>query len=257
MDRIDGVRFIFVLGCPRSGVTLTGELIGASPVVFNGGESMVISYLGTWERDLRRSNLSPISGKFVDTARYTFRELILQTLRETGKTVYSEHTPWYALWLDDIRKLFPGSSLVNVVRNPLDVADSLRRSFEGGFEWARQNFEERIDLWRTMVEAVDKYRNDKEFCEIRYEDLMIDPVKQTKALFCKLNLPWTDSVLSVFSKLHAGSTSTRKPIATVDWRGNLEFAREPFRHAAFTAREVDYVRKVAQPLLRRFQYDLA
>ena len=81
-----------------------------------------------------------------------------------------------AVWL----RLFPEARIIHVVRNGIDSALSLQRravqSGEGAPHCTDLGY--CFDLWERYVEAGLKYRNLPEgrYLEIRYEDMLIDPV---------------------------------------------------------------------------------
>jgi hypothetical protein len=55
--------------------------------------------------------------------------------------------------------------------------------------------------------------------ELCYEDLCQSPAKKTQWLFHALGLSWPVDVLQDFSRLHAGATSNRTPLALLSDAG--------------------------------------
>lgn len=109
-----------------------------------------------------------------------------------GKQRWAHKTPSYALRLDYIDRLYPDCQVVHVVRDPLDVMDSLRRKH--GFRKAL----ELASLWPSHVRGARSFGathpSDRYF-EIRYEELVCDPETRLRALFSWLGEPWDPAVL--------------------------------------------------------------
>jgi Sulfotransferase family len=212
IQEIDQFQPVFVVGCPRSGTTLIGELVAACPQVFNGEESFFLYLMSNWRRMLRPP-VAPLTEQFLYRASELMRQLIISETNSRRKTHYIDHTPWHALCLDEIWTLFGEARVVHVVRHPADVVMSLRHSYEAGFTWAGATTDDRIALWTRFIRAAQPRERDSRLRVLRYEEICASPQREGRSLFSWLNLPWRDDYLQVFAKAHAPNFRRPRTIA--------------------------------------------
>jgi hypothetical protein len=241
---------VFVVGCPRSGTTLVGELIAASPRVLNGEESFFIYLMYRW-RAMLRPPVAPLTTMFLDRARSLMHELITAETVAAGKQYFLDHTPWHALCLEDVWMLFPNARVIHVVRHPADVVASLRHSYEAGYRWAGQTVAERVVLWKTFVAAMQPNEQDPRVRLIRYEDLCASPAEQTRSLLDWLNLSYSEDYLAVFARPHAPGAGSSFTLATQTPAG-LEF--HPRRRRQPSPALLSQLRDLAAEDARRYGY---
>jgi hypothetical protein len=126
-----------------------------------------------------------------------------------GKRRWADKTPSYALILPFINAVFPDCQVIHIVRDPLDVIDSLRR--KNGLRSAYHN----AFLWESHVRRARKAgvtRLGDRYYEIRYEELVRDPETHLRALFTWLGEPWDEGVLTFRSNpLQHGAGPFDKP----------------------------------------------
>ena len=92
----------------------------------------------------------------------------------SGKSKWIEKTPYYALRIPDLLELFPNARLIHMSRDGRDVAASVFRSKHGhknGYAAGR--------YWNNHILAARRGHElvgSENFHELRYEDLLADPV---------------------------------------------------------------------------------
>ena len=108
-----------------------------------------------------------------------------------GKNRWAEKTPNNIFCADKILEFFPDSKFIHVVRDGRDVCHSLinRRKFNPYAACSR---------WIMAVEAGMRLRGNKRYFELRYEDLVLNPEKAIKNLFCFLDEPFESQVLNSY-----------------------------------------------------------
>lgn len=97
-----------------------------------------------------------------------------QTIRWGGKT------PDYAIYAPELFGLFPDAKFVHIIRDGRDVALSLFN-----LPWGAQNTVVAAIHWKERVEKArnfGKTLSDKNYLEIRYENLLRDPKKEFERL---------------------------------------------------------------------------
>ncbi|MGH3772376.1 MAG: sulfotransferase family protein [Pseudonocardiaceae bacterium] len=212
IQETDRFQPVFVVGCPRSGTTLIGELVAACPHVFNGKESFFLYLMSNWRRMLRPP-VAPLTEQFLDRASELMRQLIISETNSRRKRCYIDHTPWHALCLDEIWRIFETARVVNMVRHPADVVMSLRHSYEAGYAWAGATTGDRIALWARFARATQPREGDSRLRVIPYEEICTSPQREGRSLFSWLGLPWRDDYLQIFTKTHAPNPREPRAIA--------------------------------------------
>jgi hypothetical protein len=108
----------------------------------------------------------------------TYAALINEVYRvkaEThGKVNWIEKTPYYALRIPDLLELFPKARIIHMSRDGRDVALSLFKSKHGP-----KNAYMAARHWQSTMLAARRARTlvgPSDFHELRYEDLLGDPV---------------------------------------------------------------------------------
>lgn len=191
---------IFVVGAPRSGTTLLAAMLAAHSRLSCGAETHflnqdvpldatrlcdparwpgpAVEYLCSIDV-LGRSapELYGFSREQLETylrARPPSLVAILEALTEqhmtqVGKQRWVEKTPGHCLCVSTIRRLFPASPIVRIVRDPRDVALSLRR-----VEWGPSSLIECVWKWRAFeVISAPFFETDPHALTLRYEDLVL------------------------------------------------------------------------------------
>ncbi|HVY15378.1 MAG TPA: sulfotransferase [Rhodopila sp.] len=191
-------------GSPRSGTTLLRTILGRHSLIVSGPEITVFlrrisspadlaerlgwdaEEIEAWQRESR--------------SQAEFIERFGQVMRErAGKPVWLEKTPRNVGRFRYIRRNFPHAKLVHIVRDGRDVVCSLRRTPFARLDHAPPDSVKaalRCALqWRTAVEAGIRLRGDRNYYELRYEDLVAAPEQTLRALLAFLELPWEDEIL--------------------------------------------------------------
>jgi hypothetical protein len=133
------------------------------------------------------------------------------TLRNPKRIVLK--SPPHTARIDVLLELFPNARFVHIVRNPYVVFPSTVKAwtrfyrdqgaqvpkFEGLEEHVLATFERMYEAFEASRGRIDPSR----FCEIRYEDLVKDPVGQMRAVYETLGLTGFQDVLPAFEQYAA------------------------------------------------------
>jgi hypothetical protein len=212
--------FLFVVGCGRSGTTLVRAMLDAHPGLAVPGESYfplwlarrrsryeragrfdVDSYVADLAADpwfarwgipadavRARLEAAPPSG-FADAVRATYACYA----SATGKPRAADKTPTFVLHVPALARLFPESRFLHVVRDGRDVALSLLAA-----DWGPSRVGDAALHWRQHVRAghrAGQALGDDRYLEVRYEDLVADPVAAAAAVCRFAELEFDDAML--------------------------------------------------------------
>jgi len=187
------VKPVFILSLPRSGSTLLQRLLlGSGRCSTLGEPSLLLRFLGNadymsrkavyWEFLISAAE-KDMRGKWsgYDSAYYEgIRDLMMRIYSglADGKPWFIDKTPRYTLIADEIIKVFPDAKFIVLWRQPLAVAASMAA---GKNYWFPDEYA--IDLHEGLDRLVDfSKKNANRICQVRYEDLVLQPVEQLQRL---------------------------------------------------------------------------
>jgi hypothetical protein len=97
-----------------------------------------------------------------------------QFMWKSGKTRWIEKTPDHIAHVQNIRKYFPRSPIIRIIRDPRDVALSLQK-----VPWGSETFVHGIARWKHLDQiSQDFFCSDPNSYTIHYEDLITSPRKE-------------------------------------------------------------------------------
>jgi tetratricopeptide (TPR) repeat protein len=208
-------RPVFIVGMPRSGTTLTEQILSSHPQVKGAGE------LTDMERLVRR--MSPaISG---EDARYnTLKTLTPEAARPLAQsylTVLKRHSatalrvidkmPHNFQLLGVIALLFPNARVIYCRRDPMDNCVSCFMNHFAEAHGYNTNLEKLGLYYREHVRLMDHWKAvlPIRIFESRYEDLIADQEGRSRELVEFLGLEWDDVCLSYYEQDRTVSTPSR------------------------------------------------
>ncbi|HEY8123059.1 MAG TPA: sulfotransferase [Myxococcota bacterium] len=194
-------RLAFLIGAPRSGTTLTARMLGAHPDVLAPPEPHLmppLAHLGLHERvdqapydpvitqiGLREFVAGLPGGErdYLDGLRRFTDHLYERALAPSGRRIYLDKTPAYALVLDFLAKLYPQAKFIVLTRHPIAIWSSYVDSFFAGDAAAAHA---RNPLLERYVPAIARFLRERPvpLLHVRYEALVREPEQQLGAI-CK------------------------------------------------------------------------
>src|SRR4051812_27697216 len=125
-----------------------------------------------------------------EQARQYFERLFRRYADEHGAERWGEKTPHHTWHITAMKRLFPESVFVAIVRHPGAAVASNMRRFGHSRGWAT------ISVRRYMREiARQAARYQRRMIVLRYEDLVLHPEQTMRELLDWLGEPWSDNVL--------------------------------------------------------------
>lgn len=181
---------------PRSGTTLLRAIVNASRNIVCGPEMRVIPALCHLAEQIETTQLDVLSADYgLDADRLHDRfaqtiDRLLAPLHERTGARIAEKTPANILHFTQLRRLFPDSPLIGIVRDGRDVVASLL-----SMDWTdargrpmaiTRDAGAAAELWVRSVEAGARMHEDPGYLELRYERLVTAPEEEIGRLFDKL-----------------------------------------------------------------------
>jgi tetratricopeptide (TPR) repeat protein len=214
---------IFIVGMPRSGSTLTEQIISAHPRVFGAGEiknlSFAVSALRLKFPSLPKYPALAAAAKpsQIDTIAKNYLAAITKISNSAERVTDKLLTNFFFAGL--IHMMFPNAKIVHTKRNPIDSClstwtklfkDDMPHSYDLG-ELGRyhRKYQDLMEHWREVLPA-------SAFMEVQYEDVVADPEANARRIIDFLGLEWDPRCLKFHESDRPVKTASvsqvRKPI---------------------------------------------
>ena len=236
-------RPVFIVGMPRSGTTLTEQILCSHPDVYGAGEISTFpniilnlpSYLGAGTA--YPDSLKNLSPEILDSLATTYLNEINKfddkAPRVTDKTLAN------FLYLGLISLMFPNARIIHCKRDPRDTCLSIYfQNFDESHSYATKL--ENLGFYFNLYEKVMKHWKSIlkiPILEVQYEEIVKDQEKVSRELIDFVGLEWDESVLKFYenkrSVVTASYDQVRQKIytkSTARWK-NYEKHIEPLTKA--------------------------
>lgn len=215
---------VFILGMPRSGTTLTEQIISSHPDVNGGGE---LSYFGSVTAGmhvlLKTPERYPLCCESLEASNFSLiTEPYLKLLRWHSSTArhVTDKMPGNFHYLGLIALLFPRAAIIHCERDPMDTCLSIYfQSFAKGHDYSHdlreigETYKQYQRLMRHWQEVLPG-----RFYASHYEELVSNPEEKARELIAACDLPWDDRCLSFHQNKREVRTASvaqvRQPIYT-------------------------------------------
>jgi hypothetical protein len=237
--------YVFIVGCPRSGTTLTERLLNAHPQIAVTHETRWIPDCFTHRRGVTEEGL--VEPRLVTTLlehkRFPFLEITREELeqlvvtdppipyatfvsrlldlygRARGKRLVGDKTPRYARCIGVLHELWPRARFIHVIRDGRDVYLSAK-------SWISEAMLERYPTWREhpalsaglwwtrnvrMARESAAMLDPALYHEVRYEALVADPARECAALCAFLDVPYEAAMLRFHERSHNLRPASARP----------------------------------------------
>lgn len=213
---------VFILGMPRSGTSLTEQILACHPEVAAAGELLGIEqqarFICAAISGLERfpQCLQQVTDRLIETAAGNY----LQRLGEiAGQARYiTDKMPQNFIFLGLINLMFPQARVIHCTRDPRDVCLSIYfQHFNESHTYATR-LEHIADYYQSYRRLMEHWKNtlDIPILEVRYESLINDQEPTTRRLLEFLELDWDPRCLQFHkSERHVATSSydqVRQPL---------------------------------------------
>jgi Sulfotransferase family len=282
---------LFVLGNPRSGTTLLRLMLnnhkhivippecGFAVWYYKKYQEILITTssiqdfladlalarkIETWELDFNKLKEYLTAAKIE-----TYSELVSAVYqfygKSTGKSfrIWGDKNNFYIKHVDTIKKMFPASRLIHIVRDGRDVACSYKalNKLKIQSKYAPQLPDKITDIaneWITNLNCAmisfEKIGWENVY-ELRYEDLITHPVDELKKLCLFLNEPYDEEMQTYYLK---NQLEHQEPPEFLQWKAKTVEKPTPSEIGKYmtqlTREEIGEFESIAFSLLRKYRY---
>jgi tetratricopeptide (TPR) repeat protein len=231
---------VFVLGMPRSGTTLTEQIIASHPAVHGAGElhdlmavvqQATSAQIATQNHLPFPENLSQLNQDDISLWGQDYVARLRHRAPNAQRITDKMPANYMALGL--IPLMLPNAKIIHVKRNPIDTCVScftrlFNRHQEATYDLAElgkhyHNYARLMAHWQQVLPPGS-------FMEVHYEDIVADIETQARRLIDFIGLEWNDSCLDFHKNTRsirtASVTQVRQPIynsSVAKWRNYAQF----------------------------------
>jgi Flp pilus assembly protein TadD len=226
-SELDSERPIFVVGMPRSGTTLTEQILASHPRVAAGGEMSMLLKVSYQVGELSRSG-KPYPEGLLTTGRVALRRMgrrYLEQLDKVSSTAdrVTDKLPFNFMHLGVIALLFPKARVIHCRRHPLDNCLSCYfTSFADQIRFANRldtlgryylDYHRLMAHWQRVLPM--------EILDLPYEGLVDDTEGQVRRLLAHCGLEWDDTCLAFYNTQRGVRTPSRWQVRQPIYRGSV------------------------------------
>jgi tetratricopeptide (TPR) repeat protein len=228
---------VLIVGMPRSGTTLTEQIVDRHPQMSGAGELPHLAELAAslrarfdlqtpWPlcaRELRADNLAKVAEDYLHK---------LRARSQGGAVRISDKSPLNFHHLGLVALLFPKARIVHCRRNPIDTCLSIWfENFRPNQNYATdladialyyRGYERLMAHWRRVLPL--------RMHEARYEDTVARLEGSARALVDFLHLPWSDRCLDFHASERVVQTPSRWQVRQPIYRSSVGRWRHYRRH---------------------------
>jgi tetratricopeptide (TPR) repeat protein len=246
---------VFLVGFPRSGTTLLGQVLASHPDVQTMEERTCLmdSAAEFFGSDAALDRLARLSEPKLEHWRARYWQRVAESDMTSSKPVFVDKMPLNAVFLPLIARLFPHARILFALRDPRDVVLScFRRRFAmnaGMYEFTR--LDSTAAYYGALMRLMNIYseRLALESFEARHENLVGDFAGQAARLCAFLGLDYRDEMAG-FAK-HARAHNIDTPSSAQVARGLSETGVAQWRRYS---KELEPVLPVLAPFVAQFGY---
>ena len=227
-------NMVFIVGLPRTGTTLTHQIISSHPNIKGIGESKVLhSYFLPnikeknfkdkifKDKKLNEKYLSELSFKLAKDYEYFSKDKIIV-----------DKAPYNIFWIGFIKILFPNAKIIHMNRDIKDAALSIYNNLFGTvkMDWAysQDNIISYIKIYKEVMnfwkEKIPNYIYD-----LHYEDLVNNQEEMSKKIIKFCDLEWNEKCLKFYESttpVHTVSLhQSRKPMYKTSVNLNSKYSK--------------------------------
>ena len=222
VSNIGEKKIIFILGMPRSGTSLTEQIITSHSSVFGAGElpqlSRIVKTKLMINNDLSEEIILDLlkDENFANQLRVNYYDYLKRF--NASEPFITDKAPLNFRWIGIIKILFPDSKIIHCLRNPKDNCLSIFKNFfEGGLDFG-YNQKELGTYYNLYLDLMNFWKEQypNSIYDAQYEKIIENPENEIKDMVKFCNLNWEENCLKFYdNKTPIKTLSTaqaRKPI---------------------------------------------
>jgi tetratricopeptide (TPR) repeat protein len=200
-------RPVFIVGMPRSGTTLTEQILAAHADAFGAGE------LTFWNTAAVKHATVRVGDEDVGILRELAREYLrmLHSVSGEARRVVDK-MPANFLYLGLLHAALPNAKIIHMRRHPIDTCLSIYfQNFDAKHGYAN-DLDDLAHYYREYLRIMDHWRHllpPQTLLEVSYEGLVDDVESWSRRMIEFIGLPWDANCLEFHSNARSVATSSK------------------------------------------------
>ena len=217
-------KIIFVVGMPRSGTTLTEQIISAHKEVFGAGE---LPYLSEFFNDNinflnQINNTTKIKNFLIDCQKYYFSKIEGHKINEN---IIIDKAPLNFKWIGFILAIFPNSKIIHCQRDPMAICwSNYKNSFSSrsiGFSYDLVDLAKFFNLYDDLMNFWKKSFS-KNIYNLDYQQLVTNKEIEIKKIINFCELKWDDNCLKPEENKKSVSTASLSQVRSPIYKSSIK-----------------------------------
>lgn len=191
---------VFIVGMPRSGTTLTEQILASHPDLFGAGESMALAQAA---RDCAEGQAYPAGLERMDSKKLLLAgQKYLSGLPHDANNArrFTDTTPMNFLFVGFAALLFPEAKFILCERDPMDNGLSLYRQMLTGFNEFAHDLETMGAYFRLQQDLMEHWKNTlgERALRLQYEELVCNSEDKVHRLLTFCGLPFDERCMKFY-----------------------------------------------------------
>ena len=207
---------VFIVGMPRSGTTLTEQVLSAHPEVFGAGELPDVMRVKRRVPEISISTLEEAGKTYVDLA--GARDKSGEAKRITDKM------PGNFMNIGLILSMLPDAKVIHCCRSPLDTClSNYKQNFMVGQLWS-YDLEELGEEYLRYLDLMAYWHEQfpGRILDLNYEEMVNDLDGQARRLVDYIGLEWNDACLEPHKNKRAVLTASKTQVTRPVYKSSVE-----------------------------------
>ena len=260
--RTDAPQPIFIIGFPRSGTTMTEQILTAHPDICAGDELTFINDLVRFAPKMLNSPLAYpecLADLWMgdnQEALDTFRDFYIKRTQQLGilkdgARFFTDKMPLNEMQLGLISLVFPQSPIIHLLRHPLDVVlSSYFTDMTHGFKMS-YDLQTVAEHYVLIADLIQHYLGalDIRYKAVRYEDIVQDQEHHTRDLLDFVGVPWDERCLDFHENRRYARTASYAQVT------EKLYTRSRYRYKNYR-KHLEPVIAILAPVIERLGYSI-
>ncbi|CAF0797330.1 unnamed protein product [Brachionus calyciflorus] len=211
--------YIFIGGFGRSGTTLMRAILDSHPNIRCGPETKLIPRILDWQK--RIFSTDQIMRQIMDagiensTIEESIRDFIKVIISKNGSKAkrLCDKDPNIAQYILFLKKIFPKSKFILMIRDPRAIVYSYSRIFKKTNDFKYMNYT--VKRWNNfMTKALNECNEvgSKSCLKVNYERLVMNPEREIKIVVDFIGEKWSNSLMN-----HEKYVGSKVKISQTEW----------------------------------------